>query len=175
MLTGALDESDQELEPHHLRGAMRSGAAAAADEPTLCFGSEGSCHRAQLHDGSGLSRQSVVLSVEADSNCLASSEYYSVCCSDPCEDASLKDEVRDGLRATASAGDYGSTGGIAESSQPGPCGKVAKDRFCFFVRLPGASPTAMLNAAGGPISEGQKNRDLVKKTPGAGPPQRPRS
>ena len=24
---------------------------------------------------------------EADSNCLASSEYFSVCCADPCEDA----------------------------------------------------------------------------------------
>ena len=36
-------------------------------------------------------------SLEADSNCLASSDYFSVCCADPCE------ELMDDLEATIQA------------------------------------------------------------------------
>ena len=166
---------------------MRSGAAAAADEPTLCFGSEGSCHRAQLHDGSGLSRQyvmwcrcgrfggslrrgglqllgvlgillGVLLGSLRGRQLERRSRRRSASRSASLRAQEIMDQLESSLRAPSRA--------LVERWP-----KIAS-ASCV-CQVPPRPRCSM--RPGGPLSEGQKNRDLVKKTPGAGPPQRPRS
>lgn len=75
----------------------------ALDQGTLEFTESAEFLRQQgaLDESDQEARVIVPNYMMADSNCLASSEYYSVCCSDPCEE--IMDQLESSLRAPSAS------------------------------------------------------------------------